>query len=200
MKKQMLAAIALGVSVILAASSSAAQAAETDKDVHYVTSHVRLVDVATGDVLYEESEIVPISGNGTTTISSPELNTSGQIQPLSTVGGIVQPGSVKSSITLTYTKRTEDVRLERATGSWTPNASIELRNRHVRIINGGIVPATIDKYPTGNSYNYSTGWGFVQYTNSTNYVPRVYAEVQHRIAGTNGSWVKLEQWVDLTNV
>lgn len=200
MKKIVIAAIALGLSAILGTSPSATQASEGDTSEHYVTSHVTLTDVTTGEVLYSSTEQVPVSPNGTTVVSTPEFNGSGQIQSFSTVGGTVQPGSVKSSITLTYSKKTEDIRLEKVVGSWAPNNSIELRNRSVRIINGGTLPSVINKTPTSNSYNYSTNWGYVQYTNHANYVPRVNAEVEHRIAGTNGQWVKLSHWVDLTNV
>lgn len=200
MKKRAMAIIAFAASVMLAATTSAAQATENETEEHFVTSHVTLTDIETGEVLYTSTEEVPLSDSGSTTISTDIAPDSDIIQPFSTVGGTVNPGSLQSSITLTYTKLTQDVRLERAEGSWAPGFSIEVANRHVRIINGGVLPDVINKYPTSNSYNYTTGWGFVQYNSSTNYVPRVLAEVDHRLSGTNGKWVRLTHWVDLSSV
>lgn len=197
MQKRFMTAVALAATALLAGSASAAQAAQKQPDEPYVNSHVTLTDLATGEVLYSSTEQVPVSEVGPTTVSSP-LPPEGTVQPFSSIGGTKDPGSVKSSITITYTKSGEDIRLEAAAGSWTPKFSIELKNRHVRIINGGVWPATIDKYPTGNSYNYSTGWSYVQFNNSANYVPRVMAEVDYRISGTNGTWVRLTHWVDLS--
>lgn len=184
----------------MATATSAAHAAESEPEDLEATSHVTLTDVETGEVLYSESETVQLSDTGTTTIESDIEPDGDLLQPLASKSGTVNPGSIQSSLTLTYTKKTEDIRLENVKGSWTPDSPIEVRNRRVLMINGGVSPERLEKFPTSNSYNYSTGFGFSQWTESGNYIPRALAEVDHRIAGTNGNLVRLTHWVELLDV
>ncbi|MEJ1088715.1 hypothetical protein WDU99_10340 [Microbacterium sp. Mu-80] len=202
MRKKLIALVALSASMLLAATASAAQATEGETDSGqerpYVSSHVTLTDLSTGQVLYSSTERVEISETGPTTVTSPTVPDHATVRPLSSIGGTKNPGSVKSSLTLTYTRKADLIRLEKASGSWTPAHSIELRNRYVKIIGGGALPHTITKYPTSNSYSYTTGWDYGIFNSSANYVPRTVAEVDYRIAGTNGQLVRMTHWVDLS--
>ncbi|WP_162621917.1 hypothetical protein [Microbacterium suaedae] len=200
MRKTTTAILAFAASILLAATASTAQASESESEEHSVTSHVTLTDLETGEVLYSESKEVPVPEEGALTVPSDiELNDNA-IQPLGSIGSTFKPGGVESSISISYTRRTEDIRIDHVSGSWSPDFSVEVKNRRVLMINGGVFTEKLEKFPYANSYSYSTGFGFAIWNSGAEYVPRVLAEVDHRIAGTGGNWVRLSHWLDLSDV
>lgn len=197
-------AAAAAFALLIAASSvQAASAREIDEDVPHATSRLVITNSETGEVLYESTEQIELDPDGHTAtvdagIAAPA---SGGITPLATVGGTLNPGSITSSITLQYSLTGDQIRFERSYGGWSPASGFEVRNRAVDIYNGGLAPSQINKNPTSNSYNYSTGWGWITKPPSGSYTsPRTHAVAQYRLAGVNGTWLTIDHWVDLSSV
>jgi len=137
------------------------------------------------------------------TEEKPSYASSTIVAPRSSVGGNHDNGSVKSSITITYSlnSKGDQIRTEKVTGRWTPDPGFALQGRKVEIYSGGGSPSIIKKAPTTNTYSYNTGWGFQTKPPQNSLTsPRVLAEVKFKLSGTGSAWLKLTHWVDLSGV
>ncbi|WP_166984542.1 hypothetical protein [Canibacter zhoujuaniae] len=170
-----------------------------------LTTGVEVVNTETGEVIYSESQTQTLEeSSGTVTFNYEYVDYSEfgaalrSIRPDATIGGTMNPGSVSSSLTLTYSTRRDEIRLEKVSGSWSPKLGVSLTDRKVNIYNGGMAPESITKYPTANTYAFNTGWGYVIKPPSSYYLsPRALASVRYKITGTNTPWLELRHWVDL---
>ena len=72
---------------------------------------------------------------------------------------------VKATITITYDRSGDKIRVTKVSGSWVPSTSqIFLNNREVHYGDG--VPFgghSAHQYPTNNTFSYTTGWGWVDW-------------------------------------
>ncbi|WP_157559477.1 hypothetical protein [Microbacterium sp. Root322] len=209
MKTRKKVALATATAVLLSFSLPATAHAATEEHL-YANSTIVVTDVRTGAIVYQQSEQIPVDTNSTSatiearipsTESSAASTKPGAIAPLSSVGGNHDNGSVKSSITIQYTLKGDQIRTEKVTGSWTPDPGFGLKDRKVEIYSGGGVPSIIKKAPTANSYSYNTGWGFqIKPPQNSLTSPRVLAEVKYQLSGTGSAWLKLTHWVDLSGI
>ncbi|NLJ98912.1 MAG: hypothetical protein GX320_06575 [Tissierellia bacterium] len=91
-----------------------------------------------------------------------DLNPKG-ITPLDTTGGSKTSGGITARLYVNYdvSSNNERIRLNRVYGSWTPKSSLYyLTNRVVNAHSGAIYGKKLTKYPTSNSFSYTTGWGY----------------------------------------
>ncbi|MDA4895430.1 hypothetical protein PFZ55_52120 [Streptomyces sp. MS2A] len=194
---------AAATALALVATLTSPASADDTADDRSVTSTIVISDPQTGEILYQDTEVVAISAtDGTVTIDSPDVHTlPGEIGPQGTVEGSMYPGSVRSSITMQYSLKEDQIRTEKVWGSWTPDFGFELKDRHVRILSGGSLPSTIDRDPAANEWSYETGWGWqTKPPQNALTSPRTLAETSFRLSGTNGSWLRMSHWVDLSSV
>lgn len=86
------------------------------------------------------------------------------IQPLYTDTSTTENGVV-ATISINYDRSGDDIRVNKVDGSWTPSSDwVYLNNREVHYGDGVPFGGHSDhKYPTTNSFSYTTGWGWVQW-------------------------------------
>lgn len=110
---------------------------------------------------------------------------------------------VEATISMNYDRQGEKIRVNKIYGSWKPATSmIQLSNREV-IYGDGVpfVGKSAHKYPTSNSYSYTTGWGWVDfYPASTGAASgaRAYSSANVSVSGMSGSHL-IEVYVTARN-
>lgn len=209
MNRHQKAALAVAAAAALSFSLTSTAYAAAEEKPSYASSTIVVSDVRTGEIVYQQTDQIPVD-EGTTTatietrVPSPHVPVNpGVVAPRSSVGGNYDNGSIKSSITITYSlnSRGDQIRTEKVTGRWTPDPGFALQGRKVEIYSGGGSPSIIKKAPTANTYSYNTGWGFQTKPPQNSLTsPRVLAEVKFKLSGTGSAWLKLTHWVDLSGV
>ncbi|MCT1363232.1 MULTISPECIES: hypothetical protein [Microbacterium] len=212
MNRHQKAGLAVAAAAALSLSLTSAAYAATEEKPSYASSTIVVSDVRTGEIVYQQTEQIPVEEGSTTAtietrVPSPPVPSApvipGVVAPRSSVGGNHDNGSVKSSITITYSlnSKGDQIRTEKVTGRWTPDPGFALQGRKVEIYSGGGSPSIIKKAPTTNTYSYNTGWGFQTKPPQNSLTsPRVLAEVKFKLSGTGSAWLKLTHWVDLSGV
>lgn len=107
------------------------------------------------------------------------------IRPLDNTGGTQTSYGVTATLNVEYevNSTNEQVKAKRVYGSWTPSATFYyLENRYVMLHAGTMSGNKIEKYPTQNSFSYTTGWGF-NYRYWGDLSPRAISEANVRISG-----------------
>lgn len=86
------------------------------------------------------------------------------IQPLITDTKVLDT-DVKATLSINYDRSGSKIRVNRVFGSWVPaNSQIYLNNREVHYSDGvPIVGKRGHKYPTKNSFSYTTNWDWVEW-------------------------------------
>lgn len=132
-----------------------------------------------------------------TTFKFPQISTSAE-------ESVEKRNDVKAVLTINYDySRSDDkIRINSFSGSWTPeNKYILVDNRVTGCTDGRLIPIakSITKYPTSNTFYYSTGWGYVEYYPVSDYSgPRAYSEARVIIPGMgNGYKIELKLSIDL---
>lgn len=143
-----------------------------------VTAIATIKNLATGEIISVNSEpIVTHSSSITNANELPEEtvvascnvyfpieNTESTIQPLDTESGSRHAGGVTATINVVYQFNTkqDEIKTIRCYGGWTPdNGLYYLTARNVVVIPGALSGYSLNKYPTTNSFDYYTGWGYI---------------------------------------
>ena len=107
-------------------------------------------------------------------------------------GGSIGYGT--GQITATYDLRTyngnRQVKLTNVSGYWSPNAVVDVFGREVGYIQSY---SNVHKYPTANSYSYSTGFGWTTIIPNTSVSgQRVYSAAKFSVSGNqSGTWLEI---------
>lgn len=103
------------------------------------------------------------------------------VQPFGTNTGGGENSIVRSSITIVYWFSGGKVKVERVYGKWTPLTSpVDITSRYVTY-KGPNVSLTGYHYPSGNSFDYNTGWGYASQNSAGN--GRAYMSAYTSISG-----------------
>ena len=73
---------------------------------------------------------------------------------------------VKATVKISYDRSGDKIRVNSVSGGWVPsNSLLRVYNREVDYGDGApfLSSHSAHQYPTSNSFNYSTGWGWVTY-------------------------------------
>lgn len=91
------------------------------------------------------------------------------IAPQSSQGGTKTEVGATASITIVYDKSGELVDLQQVSGGWTPETTLYYITDREVIYRADSVNAgkKVKMNPTSNSFNYSPGWGYVDYFPNT---------------------------------
>lgn len=100
---------------------------------------------------------------------------------------------IKATGSITYSMDGEDIKITKFSGSWTPLASyVTISNREVWGYQGTPFPSSsemITRYPSSNSFNYDTGWGYVYcYPQTSDTGPRLITYADAHITGMSETY------------
>lgn len=163
---------------------------------------VRVVDLSTDEVIFEDVSTHEIEGNqGVVSIEafSAEITEGdGDFLPLA-VDGTEITRSITSKLYIQYSTRSPtQIRIEKVYGSWS-GSLFDFWNRQVGYHDG--VPGSnrvSNRAPTSNSFSYTTGWGWSEHYPRSNYSgAKAWSEVNYRLSGTVGSGFRQEAWVEI---
>lgn len=103
-------------------------------------------------------------------------------------------GDVTAKLTMNYDYSASDekIRINYISGHWIPlNDFILVDNREVGCHDGRPLGKSFKKYPTSNTFYYSTGWGYVDYypVNPPISGPRAYSEARVIIPGMGSGYM-----------
>ncbi|NMM52485.1 hypothetical protein [Paenibacillus aquistagni] len=118
------------------------------------------------------------------------------ITPYDSVGGSKEENLVKATLSITYYTRTnsssatdQDIKITNITGGWQLQSQyLTVSNRTAAVTDGVPFGKVLKKNPTSNTFNYDTGWGYVEfYPHSDISGPRGYTEATIEADGMGGS-------------
>ncbi|GIP18472.1 hypothetical protein J40TS1_41140 [Paenibacillus montaniterrae] len=117
---------------------------------------------------------------------------SGLITPFDSNSGSVTQNLCKATLEITYFTRgstDKEIKITNIKGGWEPqNSTIVVSNREASVSDGLPLGNVIRKNPTTNSFNYNTGWDYVDLYPHTNYSgPRGYTEATLTAYGMGGT-------------
>lgn len=116
---------------------------------------------------------------------------------------LIQPASVESTskttdvtakLSINFDRISDQIRINSVYGSWTsPSSYLTISNRVVGYTDGSTYGGhSATKYPTSNSFSYTTGWGYVYYYPQSNIGgPRAYSEAKVSISSTSSHLIEL---------
>ena len=116
------------------------------------------------------------------------IATASDIMLADSTSGSQTSNGVTAKLTVEYevNSTNEMVKAKKIYGSWTPSENFYyLSNRYVMLHAGVGSGNKIEKYPTTNSFNYSTGWDF-NYRYWGDVSPRGISEANIHISGMSG--------------
>lgn len=117
-----------------------------------------------------------------------------EIQTYDIGGGSISQASCTATLNITYFMNAagDQIKITKISGEWIPESNLLIiSNRVVGVTDGrGVfIQKELTKYPTSNTFSYSTGWGYVNYIGSTEYTgARGYIEATLKINGMGGSY------------
>lgn len=124
-----------------------------------------------------------------------------EIKPFSYVGSEKEDNGIIAKLKITYFLRSggEEIKITNISGSWTGSiSSVETKDREVAVTDGagvaGIGSKVLRWNPTSDTFDYDTGWGYVQnmpHSAEAMTGPRGYSEVYYRIPGMGWTWQHL---------
>lgn len=196
--------ICMMIGLVILGTSSVALANEKTTDAEELSGLVKVTftNAETEKVVYFEPEEVRISSQESLMSSSSsanqtmtcsvfiplESNNEG-IMPASTVTGGQENSGVTANMAVNYDydKTNNLLRVNSVSGSWTPSSSYYyLGNREVGAHAGSPNKLVLNKYPTTNTYSYTTGWGYVPRYWDT-FSARAWSEADIYISGMSGT-------------
>lgn len=96
--------------------------------------------------------------------------------------------SVLFHVVYTISSNHEQIKVSRIYGSWTPSSNLfTVSNREVGMHAGLDSPGTLRKYPSSNSFDYSTGWGYCNFVPAGDASPFAWADATITVYGMSGS-------------
>lgn len=120
--------------------------------------------------------------------------TSGGIHTYDVESGSKDKSSCEATLKITYfiNGTGEQIKITNIKGGWTPESNyLVISNRVAAVTDGrGIgIEKTLTKKPTSNSFNYDTGWGYVDYIGGSDKTgARGYTEATLSISGMGGTY------------
>ncbi len=96
--------------------------------------------------------------------------------------------SVLFYVVYTISTNHEKIKVSRIYGSWTPTSNLyAISNREVGMHAGLDSPGTLLKYPSSNSFDYSTGWGYCNFVTAGDASPYAWADATISVYGMSGT-------------
>lgn len=98
-------------------------------------------------------------------------------------------GGVTAKINVNYdiNSKGDQIRVNSYNGSWTPSSGMYVISGRAAGVHSGFVAGgkSMTKYPTGNSFNYKTGWGYNTRLLGGN-SPRTWVDCVIKVSGMSG--------------
>ena len=180
--------ICMMIGLVILGTSSVALANEKTTDAEELSGLVKVTftNAETEKVVYFEPEEVQTM---TCSVFIPLESNNEGIMPASTVTGGQENSGVTANMAVNYDydKTNNLLRVNSVSGSWTPSSSYYyLGNREVGAHAGSPNKLVLNKYPTTNTYSYTTGWGYVPRYWDT-FSARAWSEADIYISGMSGT-------------
>ncbi len=126
----------------------------------------RIINDQTGEVTQLETTQTVSVRNGKVTVTVDAESAPSLVSPMREGGSTAGTKDISAAINVDYDLRAsgQEVRLNRVWGSWTKKTSqISIWSREVHYGDQNTAGHVGHKYPTANSYSYTTGWGWVEH-------------------------------------
>lgn len=101
-------------------------------------------------------------------------------------GGTKTTGGVTATIHANYdlSSNNEQIRVNKIYGNWKPSSNIyTLSDREAGVNSGFGWGQSLNKYPTSNSFSYTTGWGYNDRATSEDVAPRCWSGATIHVVG-----------------
>lgn len=101
-------------------------------------------------------------------------------------GGSKSSGGVTAKLNVNYnlSANNEQIKVNRLYGSWVPDSNNYTLSDRVAAVHSGVISGKkLEKYPTSNSFSYTTGWGYNDRALSTDAGPRAWSEATIHVIG-----------------
>lgn len=160
---------------------------EKDIEIKKVEQNVRVIPYSNSNA---DVNVLNIVEGYEIFIPEEKLNPNMSILPFSTESGSKNEGGVSAVLKVDYdvNSTNEKVRLNKVYGSWTPKSSnYKLSDRMVTAHSGVIWGKKLTKYPSSNSFSYTTGWGYNDRVFDYNSAPRAQSSAKITVVGMSGS-------------
>lgn len=157
----------------------------------------KITDNVTGEEIILEATIVNIEQLSSSRNSDSQFSVSYEVEvPLNLLSRVSAGFNgdndyATANVTAVYSIHStgELIRVERIHGGWSVSNSIfYLTDRSCGASSGGM-QYSISKYPTSNSFNYSTGWGYVDRVGG-DLGPHVWSDVEVWVSGMEAAGSK----------
>lgn len=104
-------------------------------------------------------------------------------------GGSKTGGGVTARLSVDYDLRSTTIRVNSVSGSWTPSSNMYgVSSRTVNMHSGPVYGRDLaTKYPTSNSFKYTTGWGYNSFATGQA-SPRAWTSAKVRISGMTATY------------
>lgn len=112
------------------------------------------------------------------------------IQPLSEIIGGKDENGVRVTITVVYeiSRDHEDIKIKQIYGGWEPSSNLYIvTDREVGLYNFA-TGDRLRKYPTTNTFNYTTGWGYGSFIVGNTGAPYTWADAVIEIYGMTATY------------
>lgn len=150
------------------------------------------VNNAIKDIKHQSSEISSSDGVITETYKVNVTIPTSSITTLDSSGGSKEEGGCEATLKISYnlSSNNEKIQITKISGGWNPSSLVVVSDREAAVTDGRIPPFNkiLRKNPTSNSFNYSTGWGYVDFVPGTDYTgARGYTEATLSVPGMGGT-------------
>lgn len=118
----------------------------------------------------------------------------GDIHINDTTGGSQTAASCQTTLNITYFMNGagDQIKITNIKGGWTPQSSLLVISKREAAVTDGrgpFIEKTLRQYPTTNSFNYDTGWGYCAYVGGSQYTgARGYTQATLSISGMGGTY------------